>query len=50
MVRDDVISLLRAAAEADCSDAFVLANNKAEGSAPLTVRELAIRVARELDR
>ena len=41
-------SELRAAAEADCFEGFVLANNKAEGSAPLTVGEIAIRVAREL--
>lgn len=47
-MRDDVVDILRAAAEADCGEAFVLANNKAEGSAPLTVREIAIRVAREL--
>ena len=42
------MNILRAAAEADCVEGFVLANNKAEGSAPLTVREIAIRVAREL--
>ena len=30
--------------------ALVLINNKAEGSAPLTVRELAIRAAKELAR
>jgi uncharacterized protein YecE (DUF72 family) len=47
-MRDDVLALLRAAEEAGCTDAFVLANNKAEGSAPLTVRELAIRAAKEL--
>ena len=47
-MRDDVVTLLRAAEEADCSDAFILANNKAEGSAPLTVKALAERVAREL--
>jgi len=49
-MRDDVLDILRAAEEADCKDAFILVNNKAEGSAPLTVRELAIRVARELGR
>jgi len=49
-MRNDVVSILRAAAEAGCSECFVLANNKAEGSAPLTVREIAIRVARELPR
>jgi uncharacterized protein YecE (DUF72 family) len=47
-MRDDVLALLRAADEADCTDAFILANNKAEGSAPLTVKALAERVAREL--
>ena len=47
-MRDDVVDILRAAQEADVTDAFVIANNKAEGSAPLTVRELALRVAREL--
>ncbi len=47
-LHDDVLSILRAAAEADCGEAFILANNKAEGSAPLTVRELAIRISREL--
>ena len=47
-MRDDVLALLRAAEEADCKDAFILANNKAEGSAPLTVKSLAERVAREL--
>jgi uncharacterized protein YecE (DUF72 family) len=47
-MRDDVIAILRAAQEADVSDAFILANNKAEGSAPLTIRELAIRASREL--
>ena len=47
-MRDDVLALLRAAEEADCTDAFILANNKAEGSAPLTVKALAERTAREL--
>lgn len=47
-MRDDVLALLHAAEEQGASDAFVLANNKAEGSAPLTVRALAERVAREL--
>ena len=47
-MRDDVLALLRAAEAADCTDAFILANNKAEGSAPLTVRGLADRVGREL--
>ena len=47
-MRDDVIAVLRAAQEADCTDAFILANNKAEGSAPLTVKALAERAAREL--
>ena len=47
-MRDDVLDVLRAAEEADCIEGFVLANNKAEGSAPLTVRGLAERVGREL--
>jgi uncharacterized protein YecE (DUF72 family) len=47
-MRDDVLNILRAAQEADCTDAFIIANNKAEGSAPLTARELAIRIAKEL--
>lgn len=47
-MRDDVLAILRAAEEADCTEAFVLANNKAEGSSPLTVKALAERVAREL--
>lgn len=45
-MREDVLHILRAAEEADCEDAFVLVNNKAEGSSPLTVKELAKRVAR----
>jgi len=44
-MRDDVADILRAAEEADCEDAFVLVNNKAEGSSPLTVRALAKRIA-----
>lgn len=47
-MRDDVMDILRAAAAADVEDAFVLVNNKAEGSSPLTVRALAKRAAREL--
>lgn len=47
-MRDDVLLLLRAAEEAECTDAFILAGNKAEGSAPLTVKALAERAAREL--
>lgn len=45
-MREDVEFLLRAAEEADCEDAYVLVNNKAEGSSPLTVKELAKQVAR----
>ncbi len=44
-MREDVVDLLRAAEAAGCSEAFVLVNNKAEGSAPLTVRALAEKVA-----
>jgi uncharacterized protein YecE (DUF72 family) len=40
-MRSDVVDILRAAAEAGCDEGFVLVNNKAEGSAPLTVRGLA---------
>jgi uncharacterized protein YecE (DUF72 family) len=47
-MRDDVMLLLQAAAAADVEDAFVLVNNKAEGSSPLTVRALAKRASREL--
>lgn len=44
-MRDDVVAILRAAAEADCKEGFVLVNNKAEGSAPLTIRALAKKTA-----
>jgi uncharacterized protein YecE (DUF72 family) len=44
-MREDVVDILRAAAEAGCEEAFVLVNNKAEGSAPLTVRALAEKTA-----
>jgi uncharacterized protein YecE (DUF72 family) len=47
-MQDDVLLLLRAALEANAKAVFVLANNKAEGSAPLTVKSLAARVVREL--
>lgn len=47
-MRQDVIALLRAAAEAGCADAYVLVNNKAEGSAPLTVRALAAEASAAL--
>jgi uncharacterized protein YecE (DUF72 family) len=47
-MRDDVLALLRAAEEQGVASAFILANNKAEGSAPLTVKSLAERVVREL--
>jgi hypothetical protein len=40
-MRDDVVATLRAAAEAGCKEGFVLVNNGAEGSAPLTIRALA---------
>lgn len=43
-MREDVVSLLRAATSRR-TPAFVLVNNKAEGSAPLTIRELAARLA-----
>ncbi len=44
-MRDDVSLLVRRAAG---RDTFVLVNNKAEGSSPLTVRALASKVVREL--
>ncbi|MBX3259379.1 MAG: DUF72 domain-containing protein [Labilithrix sp.] len=44
-MRDDVVDILRAAAEAGCEEGFVLVNNKTEGSAPLTVRALAEKTA-----
>ena len=40
-MRADVVDILRAAAERGAKAGFVLVNNKAEGSAPLTVKELA---------
>lgn len=45
-MREDVLHILEAAEEADCDDAFVLVNNKAEGSSPLTIRALASALAR----
>lgn len=47
-MRDDVVLALRLALERGLSQAFVLVNNKAEGSAPLTIRALAARAANEL--
>lgn len=47
-MRDDVVDVLRAAALAGCKEAFVLVNNKAEGSAPLTIRALAEMTATAL--
>jgi uncharacterized protein YecE (DUF72 family) len=47
-MRDDVIDILRAAEEAAVDDAFVLVNNKAEGSAPLTIRALATQAKKFL--
>ncbi|AKU99943.1 hypothetical protein AKJ09_06607 [Labilithrix luteola] len=46
-MRDDVIKLLEEAIERGCEDVYVLVNNKAEGSSPLTVRALAERVVHE---
>lgn len=40
-MRDDVVQILRASADHGSSEAFVLVNNKAEGSSPLTIRALA---------
>jgi uncharacterized protein YecE (DUF72 family) len=44
-MRTDVTDLIRRGGDAGC-ELFVIANNKAEGCAPLTVRALAERVAR----
>ena len=43
-MRDEVVELIDAAGEADV-DAWIIANNKAEGSSPLTVIALADRLA-----
>ncbi len=43
-MRDDVVRLVRAALERDMT-AYVLVNNKAEGSSPLTVEALAAMLA-----
>jgi hypothetical protein len=40
-MRADVIDILRAAEAADVEDAYVIVNNKAEGSSPETIRALA---------
>ncbi len=44
-MRKDVIDLVREAAEKLCDDVYVIVNNKAEGSAPLTIRALAEGIA-----
>ena len=44
-MRSDVADLIRHGGDAGC-ELFVIANNKAEGCAPLTVRALAERIAR----
>lgn len=49
-MREDVVSLVREAAERLCDDVYVLVNNKAEGSAPLTIRALAGEIARAFGR
>lgn len=49
-MREDVVSLVTEAAERLCDDVYVIVNNKAEGSAPLTVRALAEDVARAFGR
>lgn len=46
-MRDDVLRLVLEALDRGADDVYVLVNNKAEGSAPLTVRELAKAIARE---
>jgi uncharacterized protein YecE (DUF72 family) len=49
-MRADVVDILRAADRAGCDEAFVLVGNKAEGSAPLTLRELAKKTAAAFSR
>ena len=49
-MREDVVAVLLAAAEAGCAEAFVLVNNQAEGSSPLTIRELAKLTVRAFGR
>jgi uncharacterized protein YecE (DUF72 family) len=47
-MRRDVLNLIRAAKAQGVAEAFVLVNNKAEGSAPLTAFALAERIGKEL--
>ena len=47
-MRRDIVVLARACARAQKA-LFILVNNKAEGSAPLTVRALALDIANDLD-
>lgn len=47
-MHDDVLLLLQEALDATVNGAFILVNNKAEGSAPLTIKSLATRALREL--
>jgi uncharacterized protein YecE (DUF72 family) len=49
-MRDDVVQILRVCADQGSSEAFVLVNNKAEGSSPLTIKELAKLTIAELSR
>jgi uncharacterized protein YecE (DUF72 family) len=49
-MREDVVSLVIEAAEKLCDEVYVIVNNKAEGSAPLTIRALADGVARAFGR
>jgi uncharacterized protein YecE (DUF72 family) len=49
-MRDDVVQILLASANHGSSEAFVLVNNKAEGSSPLTIRELAKLTIRHFGR
>ena len=45
-MRADVIELLRQAIDRGINETFVLANNKAEGSSPLTLKALAQEIAK----
>ena len=47
-MREDLVRLVVAAVEAGAEAVFVVVNNKAEGSAPLTIRALADAVGRAL--
>lgn len=49
-MREDVVRLVSEAADRLCEDVYVIVNNKAEGSAPLTIRALADAIATSFGR